>query len=132
MALKKCSFCEKVFNDVGTGLCSQCMNEVDKAFIKVRKFIYQNPDSADFSSIIENTEVPERELNYLVNLGRIQISDRPVGGEKCIICGVKTSGSSICFKCKNDLSPEKAQVKKPEQNARVNKINPLSYNQRKL
>ncbi|HHU22245.1 MAG TPA: hypothetical protein GXZ52_02325 [Clostridiales bacterium] len=114
MALNKCQFCEKLFNDMGTGICVECMNKVDEGFVKVRKYIYQNPDSADFASIIQNTGVSERELNYLIDRGRIQIQGRSAKGKKCIICGAETSGGSLCPQCKQSLSPEKDRAEKPQ------------------
>jgi hypothetical protein len=108
------------------------MNKVDQDFIKVRKYIYQHPDSADFVSIIENTGVSERELNYLIDRGRIQIQGRAAKGNKCIICGAETSSGSLCSQCKAALSPGKESAGKAHSGRKEQKIKPLLHNQRRF
>ena len=131
MALNKCQVCEKLCNEMGTGICVDCMKKLDEEFIKVRRYIYQNPDGADFASVIENTGISERELNYLIDRGRIQIQGRIAKGTKCIICGAETSESSLCPQCKAALSPGSESANKAHPGSKDRKTKPLQHTRRK-
>lgn len=51
--------CKKLFQSYGGSICPNCMDEMDKAFRKVRDYIYDHPQ-ADIVEITQNTGVPEK------------------------------------------------------------------------
>lgn len=106
MALCKCELCEKPFNSFGTKLCGDCMREADDAYVKVRKYIYQNQNKVDFASIIENTGVAEKMLCCLIDQGRVMIDGGNVRRARCKACGAETEGDLLCGKCRKKLVSE--------------------------
>jgi hypothetical protein len=138
LVLRKCDHCGKLFNSVGSKLCMECLQLADDAYIKVRKYIYQNHGKADFASIIEETEVSEKTLSYLINEGRIVIENGVGRGTRCRACGAETSSGSLCPQCTQKLiseklmsgSTEKEKEKEKEKENRKtagSRVQPLSY-----
>jgi NMD protein affecting ribosome stability and mRNA decay len=111
MAISACEICGKPFNDALGKICGACSKNVDQTYIKVRKYMYQNPKNCEFITIVENTGVSEKELNWLIKKGRIEIADKPSGAAKCRACGKETSGSSLCDSCMAKIIAEKLSSK---------------------
>jgi predicted amidophosphoribosyltransferase len=130
MALSKCDICGKLFNSYGTKVCRSCSEAVEAGYVKVRNFMYQNPDKKRFSIIVEETGVTEKLLNNLIDSGRIVIEDRKKGGIRCMACGAITSGGQLCDKCKAKLISEKLITKSyvPEDETNTFRVKPLSSN----
>ena len=114
MAIIVCEYCNKPFNGFSVKLCPACTRIMDETYLKARRFIYQNTKTADFSSIIEGTEIEEKALSYLINKGRIEIANRSGGGLRCRACGKETSGGNLCDTCKTKLAVEKLSEKADE------------------
>lgn len=106
MPICVCELCNKPFNGL-PGLCRECMKLVDETYIKARKFIYQYPIKADFATMVQETDLSEKALSYLINKGRLQIASRNGGGRKCRACGRETQAGTICEICKVKLMSEK-------------------------
>jgi predicted amidophosphoribosyltransferase len=123
MSLLKCELCERAFNSVGAKLCPACADEIDKSYIKVRRYLYQNPAKKSFASVMEATEVSEKVLSYLIDKGRIIIDATTASrGKKCIACGSLTEGANLCDRCKAKLISEKLLTNKfPTIKTEVNK-----------
>jgi hypothetical protein len=85
---------------------------VDETYITVRRYLYQNPKNCEYISIIEDTGVSEKELNYLIKKGRIEVANKPGGAAKCRACGKETSGGSLCEPCMARIVAEKLAVRK--------------------
>jgi hypothetical protein len=122
MALAKCELCEKPFNSFGgKKLCGPCTDEVDKAYVIVRKYIYQNPGKSDFMTIVEATGVPEKVLNCLIDQGRIVTADRGGGkAPRCKACGVPIQEGVLCPRCKSKLISQKLMSSAPDGNSQQN------------
>ena len=107
MAISACEICGRPYNDALGKICVACSKSLDSTYATVRKYMYQNPKKCDFIDIIGDTGVPEKELNYLIKKGRIEIASKPGGAAKCRACGKETSGSSICEQCMTRIVAEK-------------------------
>jgi predicted amidophosphoribosyltransferase len=108
MPLQKCELCGRAFNSAGAKLCASCADEIDNSYIKVRKYIYQNPDKRSFAAIVEATDVSEKALSYLIDHGRVVVVDAGSGrGVRCKVCGAVTDGGTLCEKCRTRLVSEK-------------------------
>ena len=130
MAIKKCNYCGKPFNSVGAELCAACTAKVDDAYIKARKYIYQNP-GAKFASIVEDAEISEKALRYLVDTGRLEVK-KPGSGRGCKICGAETPYGTLCESCRlKMLSAQMQSERQKEENSKENikktQWVPLSY-----
>lgn len=106
VALCKCEFCGKPFNSVGIKLCEECMQEIDDSYVKVRKYLYQSPDAADFASIVDRTGVSEEILSYLMEQGRIMIKNGGSGELRCKACGKGIDSGVLCEQCMKKLVAE--------------------------
>lgn len=115
MAISACELCGKPFNDAIGKICSVCVKKVDETYTIVRKYMYQNPNNCDYISIIEDTEVSEKILNYLIKKGRIEVANKPGGASRCRACGKETSGSAVCEQCMARIVAEKLTSRKNEQ-----------------
>lgn len=107
MAISACEICGKPFNDALGKICAACVKRVDEAYATVRRYMYRNPNNCDYISIIKDTDVSEKDLNYLIKKGRVEIANKPGGAAKCRACGKETSGSSICEPCMAKIVAEK-------------------------
>lgn len=133
MAIGLCEYCGKPFNCVGGMLCVPCSKIMDETYIKVRRYIYQNPKDCEFIAVIEATEVSEKALNYLIKKGRIEISGTTGGGLRCRACGKETTSGSVCEQCMSKIVSEKLMAKETKETKNTNqssggkKIIPMSY-----
>lgn len=132
MAISSCEICSKPFNNALGKICAACSKNVDETYVKVRKYMYQNPKNCDFINIIEDTEVSEKALNYLIKKGRIEVANRPGGGTKCRACGKETSNGAVCDQCMAKIVAEKMAARessKPADSHETVKkgIIPISY-----
>ncbi len=111
-----CEFCGKPFNNAGVTLCRECSKEIEDTYIKARRYIYKNPKTSDFISIVNDTEVSEKALSYLINKGRIILANQAGSGQKCRACGKETESGTLCESCRAKLLKEKltAQMHKKE------------------
>jgi predicted amidophosphoribosyltransferase len=131
MPIIVCEYCGKPFNNAGVKLCPSCSKDIEEAYIKARRYIYQNPKTCDFISIVEETEIPEKALSYLINKGRIVIADKTAGGLKCRACGKETDGGSLCESCMAKIMKEKLTNQQNKKEAEKptpdtsKKVNPL-------
>ncbi|MGE4354049.1 MAG: hypothetical protein AB7D36_08200 [Oscillospiraceae bacterium] len=116
MALCVCTYCGKAFNSYGSTECPECGKLLDEAYAKAKKYIYQNPEDSNFKTIVENTEVSEKALSYLISHKRIIIGSKMDNGLKCRICGRSVSDGVICEACRAKLISQHilASQDKPE------------------
>ena len=129
MALSRCEFCGNAFNSFGSRMCSDCTKALDETYLKVRKFIYQNPDKANFAMIVENTEVSEKALTYLIKQGKINIDSKMGIGNRCRACGAETTAGPLCEQCRIKILAESLKVKKDSEiDKKKPEVLPINFN----
>jgi len=131
LALRVCEYCGKPFNSFGARICAECSSMLDKDYLKARKYIYRNPQDAKFAKIVENTDVSEKALNYLIKQGRIEVGDKQAGGHKCRVCGRDVQSGCLCDRCKeilqsDHLLSETGQLEDDKKQERTDVL-PLSF-----
>jgi predicted amidophosphoribosyltransferase len=106
MDIIQCSFCKKPFQSFGGRVCNNCHEKIDKDFITVREYIYENK-RADMDKISEETGVPKQIILYLMKEGRLIIDD-PDGGKQgilfCEVCKRPINTGRMCKDCKGKVS----------------------------
>jgi hypothetical protein len=109
LTMQTCENCGRLFSYSVFGLCDECARQMDRDYVKVRRYIYQNPDKANFKAIVENAEVSEKALNYLIDKGRIVLRGGGVKSKtnKCRACAGPTDGDVLCQRCKQKLIEQK-------------------------
>ncbi len=99
--IRKCTFCGRMFQSLGTSLCPACIEKLDRDFIVVRDYIYDNRmEHVTVRDIAENTDVSERTVLFLIKEGRL--SEKRILTEnklKCATCGEVISSGKYCAKC---------------------------------
>ncbi|MCL1975861.1 MAG: flagellar protein [Firmicutes bacterium] len=134
MDFVKCKLCRAPFFSYGSRLCQDCQERMDKDFITVRDYIYDNPNEASVEKIAEATGVDEKSIIYLLEEDRFAIKGALETSAllRCQICGRNISSGSICESCKisltkdlgaavNALNDEKKSVKSTVSRTRGNR-----------
>jgi len=97
--------CKKPFQTYGGRICPACLDRIDKDFITVRDYIYDNKH-ADIDTVAEETEVPKQIILHLLKEGRL-ILDDPGGGAgllMCEVCRKPISSGRMCETCKGKVA----------------------------
>jgi len=105
MALTQCEYCQNVFdNRTGQKICPACTKEIDGVFNRVRKYMYSTDERVTATKLVEELDVPERALDYLIQDGRLILEPHSLNSGKCRVCGAPTDGHSLCSRCKASFS----------------------------
>ena len=121
MNIVQCTFCKKPFTSLGGKICPACNEKIDKDFITVRDYIYDNRHS-NIDKIAEETEVPKQVIIHLLKEGRL-IIDSPDGDGLllCEMCKKPVNTGRLCKECTgkvaSSMDKNVASNKKPEQKA---------------
>lgn len=100
----QCKLCSKPFQSVGGSICYHCLGEIDDAFIKIRDFLYDNPEKSTIDEIAEATDTPRKIVIHLIQEGRLSASDSDYNGPVCPYCRRPVSNGAMCDKCRRELS----------------------------
>lgn len=134
MPLCECEYCQNVFNSVsGQKICPQCAKEIDEIFARIRKHMYSTSERVTAADLVEELDVSEKAVEYLIREGRLILdrSGKPVG--KCRLCGAPTIGDSLCGECRKKFTEgvqkyreEKSQTKSVEPKKTGGSTSPLA------
>ena len=106
MNIIQCNFCKKPFQSYGGRTCSICLERIDRDFITVRDYIYENKH-ADMDTVSEETEVPKQIILHLLKEGRL-IVDEPEGDSSgilsCEVCKKPINSGRMCKSCKDKVA----------------------------
>ena len=106
MNIIQCSFCKKPFQSLGGKICGNCLEKIDKDFIKVRDYIYDHKH-ANIDIVSEETEVPKQIIMYLLKEGRLIIDDPSGSGGgllTCEVCKKPITTGRMCKDCQNTVA----------------------------
>jgi predicted amidophosphoribosyltransferase len=101
MNVRRCVMCGVLFNSYGTNKCPECIQELDRQFILVREYIYQN-EEADVLEISKETGVDGKIVLEFLRDGRLTLgveSDMLV----CENCGKPIKSNRFCEACRGSL-----------------------------
>jgi len=101
----QCSICKKPFQSFGGRICGNCLEKIDKDFITVRDYIYENKH-ADIDTVAEETGVQRQIIIHLLKEGRLIIEDPEGGGSVlfCEVCKKPINTGRMCNACKEKVS----------------------------
>ena len=108
MDILQCRICSKPFQSFGGKTCTNCLEEMEMQYIKVRDYIYDNPYNSEIDKISAETEVPHAAILQMLKDGRLMI--RTVDGDSgllsCEICKRPIGSGKMCDDCKNQVAEE--------------------------
>lgn len=104
MDVKNCRGCGRLFNYIGGGylLCPACMEELDKKFQVVKKYIQDNP-KATMTEISQDNDVSINQIERWVREERLTFADDSPIGIECENCGTMIKSGRFCQACKDKL-----------------------------
>jgi hypothetical protein len=109
--------CKKPFQSFGGKICGSCLERIDRDFIKVRDYIYDNKH-ANIDTVAEETEVPKNIILHLLKEGRLVIDDPGGGGVLfCEACKKPINTGRLCKECSDKVSSKiqgSIAAKKPQ------------------
>ena len=127
MNIVQCTFCKKPFASLGGRVCPACMEQIDKDFITVREYIYENKHS-NIDIIAKETEVSKQIIIHLLKEGRLVIDSPDGGGDGilfCEVCKKPINTGRMCKECmgkvamtmdKSVSGQKRPETKRPEPN----------------
>ncbi len=114
MDVRQCKTCNRLFQYMGKPYCPECMDEMDRMFIKVRDYLYDHPD-ADIPEISKKTEVKEKVILDFLKDERLSLQNAS-GMLICEQCGKPIESGKMCREWKEHLSRAFARmVETPKQ-----------------
>lgn len=104
MSLKvmSCKICGKLFQSYGAGYCPECADEMDKAFVKIKEFLYEH-ENATIVDVVEGTGIAEKYVLQFLKEGRLSIEGTE-GALRCEDCGRPISSGRYCSNCREKLA----------------------------
>jgi len=93
--------CGRLFQSFGSSNCPECAEELDKAFIKIKEYIYDH-EKATIVDVVEATGVPEKFVLQCLKEGRLIIEGAEI--LKCENCGCSISSGRYCDYCRDKLA----------------------------
>jgi len=108
MNIIQCQFCKKPFQSIGRRICPDCLEQIDKDFLVVRDYIYDNKH-ADIDKVSEDTGVTKQIILHLLKEGRLTLGDNSdeKGGRGvlfCEMCRKPISSGRLCKVCTDKVS----------------------------
>ena len=111
--LKNCPECGKLFMDMGTRICRDCLEKEEELMVKVSSFVRDHPHST-IKDIVDGVEgVKERLVRRMIKEGRFQQDGMDIT-YPCEKCGKPIHRGRFCSKCDDEL---KKDVMKAQKNA---------------
>ncbi len=83
--VRQCRQCRKLFQSAHSVFCTECLEETEAAFEKIKNYLYENP-AANVVEISQKTGVPEKVILDFLKEGRLTI-DENNGLLLCEQCG---------------------------------------------
>ena len=125
MSIVQCRMCRKPFHSVSGMICSECSRQVDKDFMTVRDYIYDNRH-ASIDKTSEETGVKKSVILHLLKEGRLMLDNPDSEGLlRCDVCRKPINTGRMCKECNEKVastmsrSIETGKPPKPEKKDRI-------------
>ena len=119
MEVKNCKGCNRLFQYIGGApFCPTCRDELEKKFVEVKEYIYENP-GASITEVSEANEVSVKQIKQWIREDRLVLSTPSPDGVLCEQCGIPICSGRFCTSCKakiaSNLGSVLARPKSPAQ-----------------
>ena len=102
MEIANCLRCRKVFTKFREPICEECKQKDEDLFVRVRKYLEENPVSS-VQQISEETGASTKKILLWLREGRLETA-AATGELKCRQCGVDVTAGELCEPCIIELS----------------------------
>ena len=104
MNIIQCKICHKPFQSLGGNTCADCLTKIDRDFMTVRDYIYDNPNS-NMEKVSEETGVEKAVILHILKEGRLKLDTPDTEGLLvCYICKKPISSGRMCSECKGKVA----------------------------
>ncbi len=118
--IKQCGQCGRLFQSLGNRTCPDCVEAIDRAFVLVRDYIYDNQE-AGVVEVAEKTGVEEKLILQFLKERRLSLAQSS-GLLLCEHCSAAITSGRYCDNCLNSLSNELDRVTdKPKREVKTTK-----------
>jgi len=119
MDIRKCKNCNRFYKFQSSKYCPECVVELDKVFLKVREYIYENPNSTVLE-VSENKGVDQEIIMEFLRDGKLELKEASMLLE-CKSCGKPIKTGTLCNSCLMNFETEmkKGLVKAVENKDKV-------------
>lgn len=104
MDIRNCRRCNKIFQYRGSKYCPSCMLELDDVFVRVRDYVYENPN-ATVMEVSEELKVDENIILEFLKEGRLELVT-PGLDYLCERCEKPITTGRFCNECISELDRE--------------------------
>jgi len=104
MDVRKCKQCNRLFQYHGSKYCPSCLIEIDKIFMVIREYIYENPNST-IIEVSENTGVDGDIILEFLREGKLELKEATLLLE-CKSCGKPIRSGQMCAECVSKFETE--------------------------
>lgn len=104
--LLSCKICKKPFNSFGSNICPKCLDEIDKAFVDIRDYLYENPGDWNAAQLSEATGISKEIVLHLIKQERLTTKDTLRANNFCTSCKKPISSGKLCEPCRQILSKQ--------------------------
>ncbi|HZJ56670.1 MAG TPA: MerR family transcriptional regulator [Clostridia bacterium] len=101
MDIRNCRKCNRIFQYRGSRYCPGCMQELDEIFVRVRDYIYDNPQ-ATIMEVSQELKVEESIILEFLKEGRLELSS-PGLDYVCERCETPITTGRYCNECIQEL-----------------------------
>jgi flagellar operon protein (TIGR03826 family) len=102
--LRNCSECGRLFAYVGRNLCSKCLEQEEKDYTIVRRYVRDHSGASVFE-VADATGIEEEKILQFLRDGRLQ-SKGFANIIECERCGTRISSGRFCDSCLGQLDKE--------------------------
>jgi flagellar operon protein (TIGR03826 family) len=103
--VRNCKRCNKIFNYIGGApICSDCKQEDEVNFKKVKEYLYDHPKSSIYD-VSKELEISIQTIKSYLKEGRLEIVGD--GGNlflECERCGKSISSGRYCSECTKEVT----------------------------
>ena len=103
--LSSCRRCKKIFTSTGESLCPECLKEEELLLFKVKRCLYDDPNTS-IAQIIKTVGISEELILRFAREERIELLNEEDTRMSCELCGCKITKGRYCDDCKKKLVNE--------------------------
>ena len=116
MDVRNCKRCGKIFNYMGSAVCSNCLQKEQADFERIREYLFTNPNSST-AEVSEATGIELKVISRFLKEGRLEADYIKMSDDDtaltCEKCGKPVNSGRFCEKCVREMQADFSKAVKP-------------------